>query len=278
MENKMLKEAYDLLEKQYQKCLNIVQSDAFFTAYADEKKRHSMQVAGAGNYLIRHVAWLQNKPADFIELVKTAVLLHDISRFDEIAAYYKSKTKLDHGVIGAELLQQTPPFDDIRIWLPIKHHGHKIEELYADPQYQNITDKNLQNEIKQICFVIRDADKIANLNMVVHEKNIWFLFLGKSEADFNPATDGTVSPEVRHEAFLPVTIDRNYLKTFCDRCLSLLSWYTDINYQSAIDYCRKLNVTAQMLQIFADHCSDSPFRHDYLAHFAKFMTEKHFLA
>ena len=71
----MLTKAYDLLEKQYQKCLNIVQSDAFFTAYADEKKRHSLQVAGAGNYLIKHINWLQNKPADFIELVKTAVLL-----------------------------------------------------------------------------------------------------------------------------------------------------------------------------------------------------------
>ena len=42
--------------------------------------------------------------------------------------------------------------------------------MYADDEYQNISNKKLQKEVEEICFIIRDADKIANLH--IHIINI----------------------------------------------------------------------------------------------------------
>ena len=271
----MLKEAYGLLQQQYEKCLKNVAKNAPLVGYANEKYRHSMQVMGAGNYLVKRVNWLKNKPTAFIELVKTAILLHDVFRFREIELLGKGIQNFDHGFEGGEFLRTQPMFNDIRIWLPIRHHGHLIEELYADAEYQNITDKNLQDEVRQICFLIRDADKIANLHMIVNEPNVWYLFFGKD--NYEPNTDGKISAAVWKTAFNGTTVPRDSWTTVADRVVSFLSWYMDINYQYAIEFCAKLNVTPQLLQFFQDHCSDEKFKQEYLTYFDRFLATHKYL-
>ena len=273
----MLQEAYDLLEKEYQKCFAYVQKDRRFTAFAQEKKRHSFQVAGAGNYLLRHIQWMQGRSVEFVELVKTAIFLHDICRFAEICKLFDGVRGFDHGVEGAKFLQTIPMFNDVRIWLPIKHHGHLIEALYEDEAYQNIADKELQAQVQKICFIIRDADKIANLNMVTHEDNIWFLFFGKEKADYKPATDGVVSEIIQKDAFADITVRRDPNATVADRAISFLSWFTDVNYQAAIDYCKALDVVPRLVQIFEDCCSDEAFKRRYLAHFEDYLAKRQYL-
>ena len=134
----MLKKAMELLYLQYNQCMEVVKDDVYYRHYAEEKIRHSLQVAGAGNYLLRHIDWLKNKPAEYIEMVKTAILLHDVCRFAEIVKLYHGIEDYDHGIAAYEFLEHTPLFDDIRIRLPIKHHGHLIKELYADVEYQDL--------------------------------------------------------------------------------------------------------------------------------------------
>ena len=266
----MIEQAMKLLYSQYDTCMDVVKNDKFHSYYAEEKIRHSLQVAGAGNYLVRHIEWLKNKPEEYVDMVRTAVLLHDVCRFSEIADRFRGVRNYDHGVAAYEFLRYTPLFNDIRIRLPIKHHGHLIRDLYADAEYQSL-DSALQQEVERICFVIRDADKIANFNLVTHEPYFLPLFfdLDRETKD----EDFMISDTVRANAFVEDTIPFP-INTIADRAAAFLSWYMDINYQAAIDYCQKLGVTELMFAMFAKYCKDAEFKAKY-AEFVRGYLQKH---
>lgn len=271
----MLDEAHELLQKEYQKCLTSVCHDDYFRKYAEEKWRHSWQVMGAGNYIIPKIKWLQNCDSTYIEMVKTAVLLHDVCRFAEIKSLCCEHQKLDHGIVGSELLKQIPVFSDIRIWLPIRHHGHLIEDLYADPLYTQIRDKKLRTEVEKICFVIRDADKIANLHMMCNEPDMLFLFTGISSG--NPQKDGSVSDIIKQSAFSGTTVPRGFEMTMSDRMVGFLSWYMDVNYIYSIDFCNILGITEKLVNEYKKICIDEPFKSEFLTYFQNYLKEHIFL-
>lgn len=272
----MLKEAYELLKEQYEACCQIVDKDEYCLHFAKEKWRHSLQVAGAGNYLLRHMENLKDKSAEYIELVKTAVLLHDVCRFTEIVNFFKGKKGYDHGVAGGELLKNMARFADVRIWLPIKHHGHMIEELYADAEYMNISDKELQKEVQEICFIIRDADKIANLHMLVEEPNMRSLFLG--EIKENPEENSIITDEAKTEALKGIVVGRKHRISIASSVVTYLSWYADINYRAAIDFCQRLGATDKLLVIFKQYCTDAEFSNRYTEVIRKMLKEKAYLS
>jgi len=266
---------YKLLQQQYKQCREIVKKDDFFRDYADEKWRHSLQVAGAGNYILNDIEWLKNKNKKFIRMVKSAILLHDVCRFTEIVYKFKGIHDYDHGVGASELLKNMPQFCDIRIWLPIKHHGHIIEKLYEDEVYQQIEDANLQNEVEKICFIVRDADKIANLYMMVNEHYTLPLFLGKD--DYVPEVDGKISEIVRRTAFSGTTTLRTPDSTLADRITGLLTWFTDINYQCSIDYCQKLKVVPPILEMLDKYCVEDDFKAQFKDYICNFIQKHKYL-
>lgn len=268
----MLQKAYKLLREQYEECLRIVADDEYCTQFAREKWRHSMQVAGAGNYLIRHIDWLKNQPEKFIDMVKTAVLLHDVCRFTEIVHLYNGDEGYDHSVAGGELLKNMLPYVDIRVWLPIKHHGHMIEDLYADIEYQKIADEEQRKEVEKICFIIRDADKIANMHMLANENKVRFLFLGPEREN-----DGNVSEEAKKAALSQTVVGRKYRVNRASSVVTYLSWYADINYKASIDFCDRLKVTDELLQLFATYCTDKEFVEQYTKTIRTMLKEKAFL-
>lgn len=271
----MLTTSYRLLETEYKRCLQHVKGNKHFTHYAQEKYRHSMQVMGAGNYLVRRIEWLKNKPKEYIEMVKSTILLHDVYRFANIIENFNGRRDFDHSVEGANFLRQIDIFSDIRVWLPIKHHGHLIEELYQDTEYLSIKDKALQQEVEHICFIVRDADKIANLHMLAYEDNMRSLFLGKAQPE--NIEDSSISDFVKEDAFKETTIRRDLRTTVADRIASYLSWYMDINYQYSIDFCTKLDVTERLLNMLNEFCSDEQFKRQYLEFFRNYLATHKFL-
>ncbi|MBR1600485.1 MAG: HD domain-containing protein [Alphaproteobacteria bacterium] len=271
----MLKKAWQLLELHFNECYEIVKNDEFYRGYASEKWRHSKQVAGAGNYIIPKIEWLQKKSNNYVEMVKTAVLLHDVCRFTEIEHSFNKKGKYDHGVGASILLRHTPMFNDIRIWLPIKHHGHRIEDLYNDEVYENIEDKGIQKEIELICFIIRDADKIANLNMLINEANIQHLFLGTSCGD--KYKDGQISQIVKDSSFKEDTTPRFQGASQADHITGYLSWFFDINYQYSVDYCEKLNVLSGLFAMFDKYCNDEEFKSRYKSFVVNYVQNHQYL-
>ena len=66
----MFNKAIQLLEREYINCNNQVKDNEFYKLFANEKYRHSFQVLGAGNYLIKRINWLKNKDFKYIEMVK----------------------------------------------------------------------------------------------------------------------------------------------------------------------------------------------------------------
>ena len=271
----MLKEAMKLLQSEYQNNQTNIKEGTIYSTWYHEKIRHSMQVFGAGNYLVRRVEWLKDKPAEYVEMVKTAVLLHDVYRFKEIAYIIEGK-KIDHGVEGAKFLRNTNMFNDIRIWLPIYHHGHLIEELYADEQFRNIKDENLKKEVELICFIIRDADKIANLHMLAYEPEMRPLFLSSGIGD--ALKDYSISDFAKQDAFSGRTVRRTPECTISDRFLGYLSWFNDINYRYSVEFCLKLNVIEKLKECFENMCADKEFVSEYFAYFDECLRTRAFLS
>lgn len=242
----MLSEAKELLLENYQKSLDKVKSDNRFVEYTNEKYVHSQQVLGAGNYILKHEPFFIKQSAEFIELARTVLILHDISRFDEIVAKFNGVNDFDHGVKGAEKLSKTELFGDIRITLPIKHHGHMIEEFYADAEFQKITDAKLKEEITQLIFMVRDADKIANFQLLCTSRFAkWHCLFFSGEDTSRPLNDMFLRDFMNHKI-----ISRKYVKNKTEQQLDYLSWFYDINYLSAFDFCHKLKLDKKLITDF----------------------------
>ena len=173
--------AGNLLKTEYEanKTAKIL-SNSFYTAYVEEKWRHSWQVAGAGNLILKNEPYFQGREAAFLEIAKTAVLLHDVFRFREARLKAEENKEVDHGVCGAAFLKTLPDFNNILITLPIKHHGHMIEVLYEDEEYQALPEGQLKDDVRHIAFLVRDADKIANWQILTNEfeqmRLVWLPF------------------------------------------------------------------------------------------------------
>lgn len=243
----MLSEAKKLLLENYQNSLDKVKSDDRFVEYANEKYVHSQQVLGAGNYILRHEPFFQKQSAEFIELARTVLILHDISRFDEIVAKFNGISNFDHGVEGAEKLKRMPDFSDVRITLPIKHHGHMIEDFYADKEFKNITDTKLKEEITRLIFLVRDADKIANFQQLCTLRFAKWRYLFFSGDDMRRP----LGSEVRNDFMNHKIISRKYVKTRAEQQLNYLSWFYDINYLSAFEFCRRLKLDRKLVTDFS---------------------------
>ncbi len=237
----LYQQAKDLLWAEYRRNYEIVKNSEFHRNYADEKIKHSLQVAGAGNGILRHEAYFRNGTPDFAEIARTAILLHDIYRFAEIKNNFDGNPPLDHGVCGAEFLKTIPAFDNILITLPIKHHGHMIEELYADAEFQNIQNKRLKQDVEHIAFAIRDADKIANWYLVVSDENIVNQVWLPHPYDTSPE-QAEVSELILREFDNLRVMDRKLTRTNADKIVQVIAWLFDINYDYSLHYAAKLRI------------------------------------
>ncbi len=241
MKYPLYEKAKNLLFDEYNANYKIVKNSDYHRGYMNEKIKHSLQVAGAGNGILRNEPYFQNRSSEFVEIAKTTILLHDVFRFREIKFLYETGQKLDHGIKGAEMLKSMPDFNDILITLPIKHHGHMIEELYNDEEYKAISDEQLKENVKHIAFAVRDADKIANWQYLMTDfenvKTFWF-----KNTDRSSVAEMYVTPAVWQSFINQEVINNNLVKTNADTMLSTLCWLFDINYKASINYCIKLNL------------------------------------
>ena len=246
----LYQKAKELLYEEYHKNFEIVKESPYHRRYVDEKIRHSLQVSGAGNGILKHESYFQNRSEEFIDIAKTAILLHDIFRFNEVRILFETGNRIDHGAMGAEFLKQFPEFNNVLITLPIKHHGHMIEALYEDEEYQSITDDKLKQDVLHIAFAVRDADKIANWQIVTNEfdfvKKVWLPF-----PEDNSEEQGMLPPESwayfsKQEVVLHGVVKT---QTNAGEILSMLCWLFDMNYRYSVYYCNRLNLFAGFFRL-----------------------------
>ena len=246
----LYQKAKELLYEEYHKNFEIVKESPYHRRYVDEKIRHSLQVSGAGNGILKHEGYFQNRSEEFIDIAKTAILLHDIFRFNEVRILYETGNRIDHGAMGAEFLKQFPEFNNVLITLPIKHHGHMIEALYEDEEYQSITDDKLKQDVLHIAFAVRDADKIANWQIVTNEfdfvKKVWLPF-----PEDDSEKQGILPPESWVYFSKQEVIPHGVVKTQTNagELLSTLCWLFDMNYRYSVYYCNRLNLFTRFFRL-----------------------------
>ncbi|MDO5386047.1 MAG: HD domain-containing protein [Pseudomonadota bacterium] len=229
----------ELLKKHYRRCYAKVSGSDFYKLYADEKIRHSFQVVGAGNYIMRREQAFSGREGRFLLSAKLAYLFHDIGRFMEIERLYDEEPhprRHDHSLYSYEILKSIPEYARPEILLPVKHHGHMIEDLYNDAEFTAITDEKLKNDILKIAFLVRDADKIANFYLMKTAQkasdNVFeHLFLSKT-------APGGLTPVMAEDFLAGRMPKRSDIKTSEDWILSYISWIYDLNYKASFDFCR----------------------------------------
>jgi len=232
----MLENEKKILQNEYERCLAVVGDSDLHRMYADEKFTHSLQVFDAGNYLLKNENVFKNWSSKLIRLARTAVLFHDIGRFQEIRNLRNTPEQPnDHARFGYDFLRQYPEYNNPHILLPVKHHSNMIEQFYSDYEYNNIEDPHKKYEIEKIAFLVRDADKIANFKLLSQaDDNIRRLFcpVGEDEIEMPSAP-------VLQDFFARKPIKRADVKTSGDRILCLLGWVFDLNYRSSFVYIQK---------------------------------------
>ncbi|MBR2299784.1 MAG: hypothetical protein IJ870_04335 [Alphaproteobacteria bacterium] len=148
------------------------------------------------------------------------------------------------------MLSQTKDFNNILITLPIKHHGHMIERMYEDEIYQALDEKT-KDEVKHIAFAVRDADKIANWNLLKNEwKNMREVWLPHPD-DFS-LSQAKINDEL-WAWFIAFQVSPNKLRrTNADAAVSVICWLFDMNYDYSIDYSKKLGLFENWLVILSE--------------------------
>lgn len=252
----MLEQEKTILHNEYQRSLVIVRESDYHKLFVDEKLLHSLQVFDAGNYLIKNENVFKNWSSKMIRLARIAVLFHDIGRFQEVVNLFKNPRQMnDHSLMGYDFLVAHPQYNDLRILLPVKHHGHLIEDLYQDPLFYTIEDRQLKYEIEKIAFLVRDADKIANFYLLAHSNHdIRRLFHIELKAKMERTP---LSPEVISCVFEHRTVVRSKIQTVSDRILSLICWIFDLNYHSSFTYIQKTECFDFLLRALRKSNTDS---------------------
>ena len=232
----MLELEKNLLCKEYQNSLLYIKDNQILMSLAKEKVAHPYQVLDIGNYILKNENVFKNWNNKKIKQARIALLLHDIGRFQEIINKVQNPNlKYDHGILGYNLLVNIAQYNHPRITIPIKHHGHMIEELYDDPEFYTIEDPQIKYEIEKITLLVRDADKIANLKFLSEsDEHIWSLFnITKNSQNKTPISQIVYKTFLKQQVVLHKDVITN-----SDFILLLICWIFDLNYNSSFEYLK----------------------------------------
>ncbi len=241
-----LSTAKEILHKEYQSNLSKITTD-YQREFMKEKIRHSYQVLGYGNLLLRSEKCFQQLLPLEVDFLQAVVLLHDVGRFYEIIEKYAGRA-VDHGVYGAEYLSRIEDFNRSECLLPIRHHGHLISQFYADRDYLRLSDE-LKEKVRNAGFLVRDADKLANLYLLSHffaEVEDVFFAAYCFEQPYNKA----ITPAVWDDFLSHCSVKRGNVQNFADMALFFLAWIYDLNFKSSFCFLQRMKIVENLISAF----------------------------
>ncbi|MBQ8784639.1 MAG: HD domain-containing protein [Alphaproteobacteria bacterium] len=249
------------LKQAFNSAKNKLNNDRLYISVIKRKFAHSWRVLQNGRKIIYsgEIPHLVTNKKLRIQ-AKQALLFHDIGRFEETVLAYKNSSldtfgkKYDHGVLGADILSENPPFNDMKIVLAVRHHGHLIEEFYNDKDYKKLSAEE-QKIAETYIKIVRDADKLDLYNLQKTEYSIekdpFFCSLSE-EQKYAPLSD-----EVKEQFFNMITINHKSIKSFADRILGCISWIFDINYKYSLKIIDENEYIDVLLNIMRKYCSNN---------------------
>lgn len=259
-----------------------IADNKFCTDFAKKKFVHSIRVLNTGRELIRQEPILQSLSPATKDFAEKALLFHDVGRFEEICQVYRHEDfkrrdiwfsrKCDHGLLSYQIAGSSPEYNDIRITLPLKHHGHMVEDFYADSQYQNISDASLRREIETILFIVRDADKLANFHIHKYEDNLrrdpFYLCMS------DDVRNGAVSAGVMQEFQNHRVIRSALVKSYADRLVMVISWIFDLNFAHSLHLCINEGYLAFLFETLKQYNSDNLLQNQITGVVEKWLAER----
>ena len=182
-----------------------------------------------------------NLNKDEIELSKLIGLLHDIGHFEtiKIKDILKEITKIDHGDLGVEILQnnsyirkfiQEEKYDSIILKAIKNHNKFKIEEGLSEKEFL-------------FARIIRDADK---LDIFLEGAEI---FWTKSE-QLDEINNSTISNDILNDFRNNCLIDRKDIKTKLDGIINFIGLLYDINFKYDFEVIKKEDYINKILDKF----------------------------
>lgn len=252
-----MREDFLTFKQYYRETVAKVPADTFYRQTINHKFKHSVEVLHLGQTILHNTPELKNKSLKFIHLAEMALLFHDVGRFEEAYLQYTAEIKnqiitaasntYDHGLIGYNLLKQNKKYNDNRILFTLKWHGKTTDIIKASKDWQLAQKKTYFNELKQILFLVRDADKLANLHHIKAnnrlEKDLFFRQLTKE------ALHAPISPQVLQEFYQERKVSFPNIYSFADRILMVISWIFDLNYQTSMAIFKQNNYDTFLIKL-----------------------------
>lgn len=187
------------------------------------KKEHTLRVMN----LCEEIANYLELSDEDIKLAKLCGLLHDIARFEQFKKYntFIDRLSIDHGDLGVEILLKN---NFIREF----NEDEQLDSIILNSvKYHNKYDvsKTLNEREKLFTNIVRDADKIDILNLVVKDE---------IKLDIN---DDEISYDVYQEILNNKTIDRSMNKTNADRICTWFGFVYDFNFKYSLNILKEKN-------------------------------------
>lgn len=256
----------DFLEfkKYYREAAVKLPRDSFFRQSIDHKFKHSISVLHTGERIIDGVPELKSEPDNFQNIARTALLFHDVGRFEEAVKRYKTPhlkadarilNQYDHGLIGYQKMKSNPLYNDIRILLAVRYHGKMMEEVKQSPLWTDARNSCYAEEAEKILYLVRDADKLALLKDIRDgdqlRKDIFFKLLPEE------ALKAGISEKVKQQFFAGQTVLSSTIFSFADRILLVISWIFDLNYPKTRKIFKQEKYDHYLLELLAQYHSSS---------------------
>jgi len=209
-----------LLEKHYNQQLNKINNKREILNYNNHKIRHIYSVLFVAQKIMTYEKEIFNNES-IIKKSEIANLLHDIGRFyqndwDKVLSW----REFEHGDVGYEILKEEW-ITDLAILFAVKYHNKiNINWLYKEKGF--ISSDN-QEEILSIVKIVRDADKLQNLEYMLFDSDNEIYIC----EDHNWKISNLVYKEFMEWKWC---INGKNIKNYLDKFLYYASWYFDLNY------------------------------------------------
>ena len=222
--------------------INLRKATEEFTKYTDRfdtknpkidlKIKHSIRVMKISEEIARKKVLDKEQ----IELASLIGLLHDIGRFKQYTKYktYTDHISIDHGDLGVKILFEE---NKIKDYVTEEKYYKIIEEAIKNHNKYILETKNLTNQEKLFCELIKDADKID----ILYEAAEIF-WKGEEEQ----VQKSVITKEVEKNFLENKLIENKIKKTEADKIVGMISFIYDINFKESLkiikerDYINKI--------------------------------------
>ncbi len=226
-----LENARRLINQEYLRYFKTIKNNERTHIWFREKIEHSNDVLKVGVDLVKK-EYPDIIQEEFEEL-QYVFLLHDMARFREayIKYYLEEECVEHHGEMAYNILKDEIGCDNLPILTAIKHHGSLPHMVYEDEVYISIKDGDAKNRTIKYLKLVRDADKIANMEIfarntkLIHKINS--TYVGNRMGITDKVYDSFCSREL---------VNYNDVRTYVDYMILFLAWIFDFNYKSSFAY------------------------------------------